>query len=42
MTESKTEPLLSEDVILRIIESEDINIEVEKETDKEMAKVRFF
>ena len=42
MTESKAEPLLSEDVILRIIESEDINIEVEKETDKEMAKVRFF
>ena len=30
-----------EDFILRIIESEDITVEVEKETDEEIAKVRF-
>ena len=42
MTESEAEPLLSEDLILRIIESEDINVEFEKETDEEIAKVRFF
>ena len=38
MTESRNSP---EDFILRIIESEDITVEVEKETDEEIAKVRF-
>ena len=42
MTESETETLLSEDLILRIIESEEITVKVEKETDKEITKVRFF
>ena len=42
MTESDPEPLLFEDLILRIIQSEDINAEVEKETDEEITKVRFF
>ena len=42
MTESEAETLLSEDFILRIIASEDITVEVEKETDEEIAKVRFF
>ena len=42
MTESDAEPLLSEDLVLRIIESEDINAEIEKETDEEIAKLRFF
>ena len=42
MTESDAEPLLFEDLILRIIQSEDINAEVEKETDEEITKVRFF
>ena len=42
VTESEAEPLLSEDLILKIIESEDINVEVEKETDEEITKVRFF
>ena len=42
MTESDAEPLLSEDLVLRIIESEDINAEIEKETDEEITKLRFF
>ena len=43
MTESEEENLLlSEDFILRIIESEDITVEVEKETDEEIVKIRFF
>ena len=42
MTKSEAETLLSNDIILRIIESEDITVEVEKETDEEIAKVRFF
>ena len=42
MTESEGEPLLSEDLILRIIESEDVNVEAVKETNEEIAKVRFF
>ena len=42
MAESKAETLLSEDLILRIIESEDITVEVEKETDEEITKVKFF
>ena len=42
VTESEAEPLLSEDLILRIIEREDINVEVEKVTDEATAKVRFF
>ena len=42
MTESEAEPLLSEDLILRIIEREDINVEVEKVTDEAIGKVRFF
>ena len=41
MTESEAEALLSEDFILRIIESEDITVEVQKETDEEITKVRF-
>ena len=41
MTESETETPLAEDFILRLIESEDITVEVEKETGKEIAKVRF-
>ena len=41
MTKSEAETLLSKDIILRIIESEDITVEVEKETDEEIAKVRF-
>ena len=42
MAESNAETLLSEDLILRIIESEDITVEVEKETDEEITKVKFF
>ena len=42
ITESKAEILLSEDRILRITESEDITVEVEKETDEDIPKVRFF
>ena len=42
MTKSEVETLLSKDLILRIIESEDITVEVEKETDEELAKGRFF
>ena len=42
MIESEAESLLSEDLILRIIESEDMTVEVEKETDEEITKVRFF
>ena len=43
MTESEAENLLlSEDFILRIIESEDITVEIEKETDEEIVKIRFF
>ena len=42
MTKSEAETLLSKDLILRIIESEDITVEVEKETDEELAKGRFF
>ena len=42
MIESEVESLLSEDLILRIIESEDMTVEVEKETDEEFTKVRFF
>ena len=42
MTESEAETLLSEDFIIRIIESEDVGAEVEKETNEETAKVRFF
>ena len=41
MTKSEAETLLSKDLILRIIESEDITVEVEKETDEELAKGRF-
>ena len=41
MTDSEAEALLSEDFILRIIESEDITVEVQKETDEEITKVRF-
>ena len=42
MTESEAENLLSEDFILRIIESEDITVEIEKETDEEIVKISFF
>ena len=42
MTESKAEILLSEDLVPRITESKDITVEVEKETDEEITKVRFF
>ena len=42
MTKSEAETLLSKDLILRIIEIEDITVEVEKETDEELAKGRFF
>ena len=38
MNESEAETLLSENLILRIIESEDITVEIEKE----ITKVRFF
>ena len=41
MTESEAETLYAEDFILRLVESEDISVEVEKETDEEIAKVRF-
>ena len=40
--EERRKTLLFEDLVLRIIESEDITVEVEKETDKEITKVRFF
>ena len=41
MTENKAEILLSEDLILRVIEAEDITVEVERETGEEITKVRF-
>ena len=41
MTENKAEILLSEDHILRVIEAEDITVEVERETGEEITKVRF-
>ena len=41
MTENKAETLLSEDLILRVIEAEDITVEVERETGEEITKVRF-
>ena len=40
MTESKAETFLFEDLILRIIKSEYITVEVEKET--YITKIRFF
>ena len=36
MTESDAETPLSKDLILRVIESEDITVEVEKESDEEI------
>ena len=38
MSESDAEPLFFEDLLLRIIQSEDINAEVEKETDEEIQR----
>ena len=42
LKQSKAETLLSEDRIQKIIKSENITVEIEKETDEEVTNVRFF
>lgn len=42
MTKEEPETLLSQEPTLRIIEGEEITVEIAKETDEEITKRRFF